>query len=226
MPLKYCLPIINKDKNNIIKTIRLNRAGYDFFEVWLDYISGLDAVFIETLEKLAKRKLIFLFRRKNLEPIKLSLEKRLAIISQLKNSASFIDLDISSQRGELDYIKANRLSIKTIISYHNYQTTPPDAKLKTIIRAINAYRPAILKIAALCASHNDALRLLQLQLDLKNNQTKHIIIGMGKFGVITRIFGSLWGNEIIFAPQKASAQSAAGQFTKEKLEAILNNLKV
>lgn len=225
MPLKYCLPIINKDKNNIIKTIRLNRAGYDFFEVWLDYVSGLDAAFIEALEKMAKGKLVFLWRRKNLEPIKSNLGKRLAIISQLKNSSSFIDLDISSQRGELDYIKDNRLPIKTIISYHNYQTTPPDAKLKTIISAIRAYRPAILKIAALCASHNDALRLLQLQLELKNKKTKHIIIGMGEYGAITRIFGSLWGNEIIFAPQKVSEQSAAGQLTKRELETILNNLK-
>lgn len=114
MPPKYCLPIITNKVQNVYQTIRLNRAGYDFFEIWLDYIAGPDATFIERLRKLAKDKLIFLFRRQNLEPIKMDLEKRLSIIAQLKNSQSFIDLDIFGQKKELNYIKKQRLPISII----------------------------------------------------------------------------------------------------------------
>lgn len=225
MQPKYCLPIIKNKTNDILKTIRLNKARYDFFEIWLDYVGELDAAFIEQLRELLKEKLIFVFRRQNLEPIKMDLKKRLDIILRLKNSPSFVDLDIFSQKKELDYIRNNRLPVKTIVSYHNYQATPPNAKLKKIIGAINAYQPAILKIAAMCASHNDALELLRLLVELKKKKNKCIVIGMGKFGAITRIFGSLWGNEMIFAPQEANEQSAPGQFTRQEFEAILNILK-
>ena len=47
---------------------------------------------------------------------------------------------------------------------------------------------------------------------------------MGEFGTITRIFGTLWGNEMIYAPKEKKNASAPGQLTKIQLETIFKEL--
>lgn len=225
MQKKYCLPIIKYKKNDVLETIRTNIGDYVYFEIWLDYIDDLDGAFIKDLEKLLKKRLILLFRRQNLEKIKMDLEERLKIISLLENSKSFLDLDVFDQKYELDYIKNNKLEISTVISYHNYKQTPEDEKLKEILDTMNKHKPKVYKIATMCNSRSDALRLLELLLQLKEKDLKCIILGMGKSGVITRIFGTLWGNEMIFAPIENKEQSASGQLTRGQLEKIFRELR-
>jgi 3-dehydroquinate dehydratase len=47
---------------------------------------------------------------------------------------------------------------------------------------------------------------------------------MGKHGVITRVFGTVWGNELTFTPVELSSRSAAGQLTVDKLDSIMQAL--
>ena len=103
--------------------------------------------------------------------------------------------------------------------------TPEDNKLREIIDIMDEYRPTVYKIATMCTNERDALRLLQLLLELKKRNLKYILLGMGKSGVITRIFGTLWGNEMIFAPRVSIEQSAPGQLTRNQLENIFKELK-
>lgn len=225
MKKKYCLPIIKNKKNGVLEAIHSNIDDYSYFEVWLDYIDDLDNTFIKQIIELLKEKLILLFRRQNLEKVKMDIEKRLKIISLLESSQSLIDLDVFDQKEELVHIKNAQLEVKTIISYHNYEMTPEDNQLREIIDTMNKYKPAVYKIAALCINQKDALRLLQLLLELKERNLKYIVLGMGDFGVITRIFGTLWGNEMIFAPKTNIEQSAPGQLTRDQLETIFSELK-
>src|SRR5690242_20071511 len=104
MSVKYCLPIIKSKKEEVLKLINENRLGYDFFEIWLDYIKDLDPEFIKNLIKKFDSRLIFLFRRQNLEKITMPLQKRLAIMDLIARSKCFIDLDIS-QKAELKQFK-------------------------------------------------------------------------------------------------------------------------
>lgn len=225
MNKKYCLPIIKSKKKEVLEVIHSNIADYSYFEIWLDYIDDLDETFIKELMELLQEKLILLFRRQNLEKVKMELEKRIRVISLLENSESLVDLDVFDQKDELEHIKNTQLEVKTIVSYHNYEKTPESEKLKEILDTMNKYKPTIYKVATMCTKEIDALRLLQFLLELKERNLKYIVLGMGKFGMITRIFGTLWGNEMIFAPRVAIGQSAPGQLTREQLEAIFIELK-
>jgi 3-dehydroquinate dehydratase I len=219
MKINYCLPIIKETKKEILEVINAYRKEYEYFEVWLDYVKDLDQSFLKELLEKHQDKLIIVLRQKNLEPIKMSLEKRLEIIKLLNNSDSYLDLDISQQE-ELKYIETNAFTVKKIISYHNYEETPEKEKLNEIIDRIKKYTPEIIKISTYCKSEKDALNLLYLQQKLKKEEKKHIILGMGKSGIVTRIFGTVWGNEITFAPIDKSDASAPGQLTKNQLENI------
>lgn len=225
MKINYCLPIIKDSKEKVLLEISQNVANYDFFEVWLDYIVDLDEDFLKALVEKYQDKLIVLFRRQNLEDIKLPIEKRIALAKLLENSNCFLDLDINIQQEELDYIQKNNLNIPLILSFHDYEKTPDDGKLQEIVDKISIYSPKVLKIATMCNSQKDALRLLQLLLNLKEKNLEYIVLGMGEHGNITRIFGTIWGNKMIFAPNKESESSAPGQLTREELESIFNILK-
>ena len=74
--IRYCLPIIERDAGLIPALIERERERYHYFEVWLDYIEDLSLGFVRDLcESLAGRG-VFLFRRKELEKIRLPVGTR------------------------------------------------------------------------------------------------------------------------------------------------------
>lgn len=225
MKNNYCLPIIKKTSKEVLRTININYSKYGYFEVWLDYIGDLSFELLKKLKKKPGKRLILLFRRQNLEPVKLEMEKRLQIIESLKNSSCMLDLDISTQKQEIEYIKAKALKIKLILSYHNYQSTPTESEIEKILNYMSENNATVFKISTFCQSKSDAVRLLQTLLLLKEKKLRHIVLGMGKEGVITRVFGTLWGNEVIFAPMSLKEKSAPGQLTKGELESVFQVLK-
>lgn len=225
MQINYCLPIIAKHKQAVLDEITRHAQHYACFEVWLDYVEDADEAFVRQIIAQYPNKLILLFRRQQLEPIHLPLEERQKIMNIMTDQPVYLDLDIS-QKAELGYLAANRLRIRLnlIGSYHNYHLTPDSTTLQDITVRIAANQPDVVKIATFCRNAEDALRLLQLQLWLKRQGQEHIVLGMGQYGSITRIFGTLWGNELVFAPETDDEMSAPGQLTRAQLENIFHSL--
>lgn len=222
MKSKYCLPIIKNTKKEVLKSLKI--AGFDFYEVWLDYIKDLDDHFIIDIAKKYSGKMILLFRRRNLEEIKLSLKRRKEILLILKKFNVFFDIDFLTQFEELEMLE-NRGKIKLILSYHNYKETPKIDYLNILINKMKKYQPAVFKVATFCKTETDSLNLLSLLLKLRKQKLRYIISGMGKEGLITRIAGALWGNKINFTPDTVAEKSAEGQLTRKQLEKILQEIK-
>jgi 3-dehydroquinate dehydratase-1 len=220
MKLNYCLPIIKPKKSEVLDVIK-NAEEYQFYEIWLDYILDVDREFIAELLSKYSGKLIFVFRRKNLETPVMKSQTRLFLITLLEKTDSYVDLDIITQQAELSFIAENLLQLRVITSYHNFRETPDDKKLVEIMILMTKYNPTIFKIATMCQKPKDALRLLDLLISLKSEQKKYIIIGMGDLGTMTRIYGAMWGNEMVFAPQKDTDKSAPGQFTKTEMDQLI-----
>lgn len=219
MKIKYCLPIIKNNKEEVSKMLKENH-DYDFFEIWLDYIEDLDEKFVKELMHVFDGKLIFLFRRKKLEEIKMNPEKRNKFISLIARSKCYVDLDIINQKDELDYIRKKNIDVLKIVSFHNYKLTPKTEILDEVIKEILKHHPIVIKVATFCNRDTDALRLMILMLDLKLEKQGFIVLGMGDRGKITRIYGLIHGNAMNFAPVTRDEESAPGQFTRKELEEI------
>lgn len=231
--IKYCLPIIEESKEKVLSKISEN-PGYDFYEIWLSYIQDIDVDFVWKISEELNGKLIFLFRKQNLDKSGLGSETKEKIIKLLENSENYLDLDINDQKEELEFVKKEKLQNKLILSYHNYEETPDLDKLvetmdsrwslpRTTIRGGND-NVVITKVSTFCKTAKDGIKLLTLLLKLKKESRKFIILGMGEEGKITRIFGAIWGNEFNFAPVSDEEKSAPGQLAKEKFEEILRLL--
>jgi 3-dehydroquinate dehydratase type I len=149
---------------------------------------------------------------------------RFDIFKTLSRKQVLVDLDISSQVEDITRLQSERLALKTILSYHNYQLTPSDTELRSITERIAGWGAHITKISTFCSIQRDALRLLSLLIDLREAGRRCIVLGMGKHGVITRVFGAQWGNEISFAPIDINQRSAPGQIALDKLDSIMQAL--
>jgi 3-dehydroquinate dehydratase type I len=163
-------------------------------------------------------------RRPNFEQSKIPMDVRLEILRSLSRKQVLVDLDISSQVEEITRLQAERVPLKTILSYHNYQLTPSDTELRSLTSRIAGWGAHITKISTFCSIQRDALRLLSLLIDLREAGRRCIVLGMGKHGVITRVFGPQWGNDISFAPIEGNQRSAPGQIPLDKLESIMQAL--
>lgn len=221
---KYCLPIIKRSRAEVEEILKKNITRYRYAEVWLDYIEDMDTGFAASLVGQYPNRLVMIFRRQNLGAMKLSADERFKIMSTLAKKQVFVDLDITCQADDISRLQANRVGVKTLLSYHNYSQTPSDTELRSIVNRMKGWNAHVIKIATHCTTQRDALRLLSLLIDLRESGQKSIVTGMGKHGVITRIFGSVWGNEMAFAPLETTGRSAAGQLTVDKLDSIMQAL--
>lgn len=220
MTVKYCLPIIANTKEEVLQILKTK--GYNYYEIWLDYLKNLDENLLLRVAEKYREKIIFVLRRKNLEKIRLNPEKRKEIISLLAHFNVTLDIDFLTQHEELEFFCKISSKNKLIISFHNYKETPKIDYLQNMISKMKRYNADIYKISTFCQKDEDAISLLDLLLQLKQQNLKYIILGMGKHGLATRIFGALWGNEMIFAPKNKLQASAPGQLTREKLETIFS----
>lgn len=216
---KYCLPIIKDSEAEVLSTIKAYGANYGYFEIWLDYIEDLRTEFLSTLLREYPGKLVFVFRRKNLQKTKLDLKQQSEVIKIFESQDCLVDLDVYDQKELIE--KAKDLNLKRIISYHNYKKTPDENSLEKILSDIKERDPEIIKVSTFCRSKSDALVLLKLMLELKAAGEKHIILGMGKNGLVTRLYGTLWGNELTFITERKKDASAPGQLTRAEFEKFL-----
>lgn len=221
MNIRYCLPIIKESKEEIINIISEN-PNFDFYEIWLGYVKDLDTDFVWKLSEKYDGKLIFLFRKQNLEKSEIEKELKEKIIKLLENSDNLMDFDINNGSWGLNFIKENKLNNKTIASFHDYKETPSLEVLEKLAHDMEEYKPEVFKFSTFCKSPSDAVKLLTLLLKLKEENKKFAVFGMGDEGKIVRIYGALWGNEFNFAPMNEDEKSAPGQLTKQKLEDIIN----
>jgi len=181
-------------------------------------IEDLHEVWIQKIINIYDKKLLFVFRRPNLETIHMPIDQRKKIIDSILQSNALLDLDIS-QKEELNYIQQKE-NKNIILSYHNYQETPDEQTLQNIVQIMETYQPKIYKIATTCLSEKDGLVLMNLLEKLKQEKKQYIIVGMGNAGKIIRVYGMLYGNTINFAPGNLEEQSAKGQITIEKMKKI------
>lgn len=223
MNVKYCLPIIKKTIEEVEEVIEKNKKLYSLFEIWGGHLRRFTTDEEEKIFNLSdklKGKLILVMRNKSDDMYHLTNFEQDMMLSCFLYSGEIVDIDISQKDLLKNILIKETSNPNLLLSYHNYIETPSNEALETVVSEMHQYKPSIYKISTLCRSEEDAIRLLILQQKFKQQNLKHIVLGMGEYGKITRIFGTIWGNEMIYAPIDKSESSAPGQLTKSELEQI------
>jgi len=140
----------------------------------------------------------------------------------IESGASYVDIEIDAPDGFKKELisSAHKHNCKVILSYHNFNETPPTDELAKMVDACFAQGADIAKVACLANSESDAARILSLYGKYKNL----VALGMGEKGKITRVASLLMGAPFSYVSTGTAKETAPGQISRKQMEKVLEGL--
>jgi 3-dehydroquinate dehydratase type I len=147
------------------------------------------------------------------------------LLDAARSGFDYIDLEDSAENlgNRIDAIRSS--GVKTIISNHNRESTPPLRELKGVLGKISKYRPDVCKIVTTAKSLQDNLVTLAF-LQEASRELKLVCFAMGEQGKISRIVSPIFGSFFTIASLEKGAETAPGQLTIDDLRAIYERMSL
>lgn len=178
-------------------------------ELRLDLFPQLDLKQIQILIKNSPLPILFTLRKKshggNFQGLESLREQWIEKLLTLR--PPFFDLEYDMREEFLKKILEKFPQTQFILSYHNFQKTPEN--LSEIFHEMQRFHNVKYKIAALCLSTNDTLKMTLFS----KNKPELSVICMGEKGAPGRILGSFMNNFIDYTVLNDSEKTAPGQIS-------------
>lgn len=225
MPLasKICVSIATNGDVSLLKE-QADRAfslGADFAEIRFDFVSpnrmqaAIDAV------RGIRSKAVFTLRSKDQggkfagsEQERIEWLKKLA---EQKPMLLDVELDTIKENDELaDFLEKTPI----LVSWHDFQQTPPSDELADILSEMRIYSNYV-KVVTTAKSVEDSLRLLELY---ESTTGLHpVIFAMGDAGIVSRILCTIVGNAP-FTYTSLEKAVAPGQLTVKQMRKLYDRI--
>lgn len=231
-----CVPIMAGNKNSILtEATCLVEQGVPMIE-WrmdaFDCILEIGAVLevLKDLREVASNTLLLATYRSREQGGLLQLKEIYARNLQMEiaksNLADFIDVEYIPCDTLQDHVQElKKYQAKVIISFHDFEKTPSDSKMRELFANMAETAADIMKLAVMPKDQEDVQRLLDITRKTREEYPNKqlITMSMGELGKVSRIEGFLYGSYVTFA---AGAQaSAPGQIPflelKKRIEETL-----
>lgn len=212
-----CVPIFQKDREKVLKVANeAVKLGTDLLELRIDFLLDPDPQkVIHLLEEINFPLIATNRMREEGGYFRGSEAERTDILLETAPYVDFIDIEL---RTEDKYrSKVINASKSSIISYHDFQSTPPIKELQRIVTEEKKLGK-IAKFAVMPNNMQDTLNVLEVV----NHSENTIGISMGEMGRYTRILASLFGSPITYA--SLDGGSAPGQLNIRETKEIIDKL--
>ena len=134
-----------------------------------------------------------------------------AIVNQ--NVVDAVDVELFAYTDRIGQIikEAHHQNIQTVMSYHNFQSTPKLEILHGYAERMISAGASVIKFALMPTTSDDVLSVLQFTKELTERypQLPRITMSMGQLGQMTRTCGHVFGNCLTFGT--LGQASAPGQ---------------
>lgn len=231
---KICLPIAEAGREDILRAAGelLSLPGDlaewrgDWYEEVL--VPQKAVSMLESLrEILGQTPLLFTFRTQAEGGVRaVSPEEYEALLRQViaSRAADLVDIELFTlgERGRKLIKQAHENGLKTVLSSHDFEKTPPEEELLERLARMADYGADLPKIAVMPQSPQDVLTLLSAasRFSQENGGRPLIAMSMGHLGMISRVCGEAFGSCLTFG--SASRASAPGQLPAEALDKLLD----
>lgn len=212
-----CVPIFQKDREKVLKVANeAVKLGTDLLELRIDFLLDPDPQkVIHLLEEINFPLIATNRMREEGGYFRGSEAERTDILLETVQYVDFVDIEL---RTEDKYrSKVINASKSAIISYHDFQSTPPIKELQRIVTEEKKLGK-IAKFAVMPNNMQDTLNVLEVV----NHSENTIGISMGEMGRYTRILASLFGSPITYA--SLDGGSAPGQLNIRETKEIIDKL--
>jgi 3-dehydroquinate dehydratase I len=142
----------------------------------------------------------------------------------VRAGASYLDIEYEAEdnyRKELIREAAGR-GCSLIISWHDFEKTPGQEELETILDRCYTLGADLAKIACMVNERQDLIRLLSMY----NLPGKKVVLGMGEKGSFSRVAAALLGAEFTFASPDNGRETAPGQLSLSEMQQYLNRFLI
>ena len=192
-------------------------AGETFLEFRLDYLErpGDGAVAIRAFQDEFPDTVVMATCRRHQNHGKFngSIEDELAILDlAVRHGAAAVDVEIETAEVAGDRLTQLRSRASVIVSYHNFEATPPlDGIVSRVLRT-----PAdVYKIVTTARKPSDNIRVLSAAKAL--TKQKVTVLAMGELGFPTRVLSPVFGGAYTYAAPMYAEGTAAGQVSARLL---------
>jgi len=147
-----------------------------------------------------------------------SYDRRIGLFKvAIENNVKYIDVELREKRNRelVDFRDDTGSKTEVIISYHDFEETPPYNTLRDMVNR-ELEIGDIGKFATMVKSKKDILNILGVTQEFEG---RVIGIGMGEMGKLTRILGTYFGSILTFASMEGKS-SAPGQIDVKRLREI------
>lgn len=198
----------------------------DLIELRVDMFENTSIEYIIKVFKTAKEKIkkpIIATVRDVREGGHKEISDRLIIYKTIAPLSDVIDIEIGSEDIFEDIKNLCRSDKKILIgSYHNFESTPDDSYLESIVSRGKEMGADIVKIAVAANAREDLLRILTFT--SKHKDKGLITMCMGDKGLPSRIISPLFGSLITYGYVRKP--SAPGQLSVNEMIYIFRRLKM
>jgi 3-dehydroquinate dehydratase/shikimate dehydrogenase len=192
-------------------------AGENFLEFRLDYLDqpfkGAEAIrcfleeFPETIVLATCR------RHQNHGKFNGSIEEQLAVLeAAVSSGAQAIDIEIESAEPAQERLHEFRGRALLIVSYHNFEATPP---IDTVLTRVLRIPADAFKIVTTARKPSDNVRVLAAARAFPKHRM--IVLAMGELGFPTRVLSPVFGGMYSYAAPIFAEGTAAGQVSARSL---------
>ena len=216
-----CLTLSGPTILDNLKALADNKDYVDICELRLDLLSSSEVPKAADFPSMVDIPVILTLRRVS-DGGKCTLQekaRRSLLIETMKNGGfSYVDIEDDVKKSDVEEA-AHSLGMKVIRSYHDFEGVPAD--IFSRVHSL-ASRGDVAKIAVTPHSTADVMTLFRINEELKS--VPKIIIGMGEWGVATRILYKKMGSILTFgsngkavAPGMISARELKYLYRADKL---------
>jgi 3-dehydroquinate dehydratase type I len=222
---KICVVITAKNSDCAVKAIEnVIPHDPDFIEIRFDYMDNIRKV--NKIREVTNLPLIATNRVKEQGGLWARSEmKRIELlISACEEGFEYVDIEISTESIKSTGEKIKDLGAKLIVSYHDFTITPRIDELYRIMHKELDAGADICKIIGMAKGIGDGLTYLNFIQE--NSDVNLVCFGMGREGIISRIFSPLFGSSYTYASIEAGKENAPGQISISNLKSIYRILGV
>lgn len=221
---KICVSIAAYNLEQLKRQI--NQAfdyGADYVEIRFDFLNLSDMDQAMSIANTVNKKAVYTLRAPDEGgQFKGSISERIAWLKKLSASKPMLlDVELYTIKYNTylaDYLKEHNISL--LISWHDFEKTPPDAELTKVLYEMRTYSQNI-KMVTTAQTTVDSLRLL----DLYENASRLNLIAfaMGDAGVISRVLCVIIGNAP-FTYASLEKAISPGQLTIKQMRKLYDRI--
>ena len=139
------------------------------------------------------------------------------LLKAVELGADVVDVELATRdlAGVVPLIKEKA---RCLLSFHEFNRTPPLSKMKEIVQRQLDAGADICKVVTTAQRPEDNLAVLQLVADFP--QARVVSLAMGPLGLTSRILCPLVGGDFTYASVEQGKESASGQITVTELRKL------